>query len=304
MEEAKCKNPMIGDKWTVFILDNVLKNKTYAGYLIQGKKARVSHKKHNTVRVPEEDWIIVENHHPVIIREEIFHQVQEILYNRNSRVSHNGKLYKYTGYLKCADCNSSMHKFVYKNSHKSPQKIVFYCGYYSKRKLCTKHYITEEEIDEIVLNVVNKFVDLIIDIDKKISDNISLSYIEYENENLKFKLVELEKDSEKFRGLLDEIKKDYKNALISKNDFNLFRDRYMYELNKILLEKEKLQNSDFNDKNINIIKEIKENGKFSQVDRKMIVELIDTIYIHENKNIEIRFKYKDLYEDALRYLNS
>ena len=38
--------------------------------------------------------------------------------------------------------------------------------------------------------------------------------------------------------------------------------------------------------------------------RKMIVELIDTIYIHENKNIEIRFKYKDLYEDALRYFNS
>ena len=31
-------------------------------------------------------------------------------------------------------------------------------------------------------------------------------------------------------------------------------------------------------------------------------ELVDTIYIHEDKNVEVLFKYKNLYEDALRYL--
>ena len=105
------KNPHIGNKWTLSSLDKVLKNKNYIGTLIQGKKTRLSHKKHNTLRVLEDEWIIVPDHHKAIISEAIFNQVQEILYNRNSRVSPNGKMYRYTGYLKCADCQTSMYKF-------------------------------------------------------------------------------------------------------------------------------------------------------------------------------------------------
>lgn len=35
-----------------------------------------------------------------------------------------------------------------------------------------------------------------------------------------------------------DIKEDFKNDFISKEDLDKFKDRYMYELNKILLEKD------------------------------------------------------------------
>ena len=78
----------------------------------------------------------------------------------------------------------------------------------------------------------------------------------------------------------------------------------MYQLNKILLEKEELNNSKSNQDNIDRINRIKKIGKIDYIDRNIIIELIDKILIHENGDIEVIFKYKNLYEDALRYLNS
>ena len=97
---------------------------------------------------------------------------------------------------------------------------------------------------------------------------------------------------------------DFKNDYISKGDFELFKDKYMYQLNKILLEKEELNNSKSNQDNIDRINRIKKIGKIDYIDRNIIIELIDKILIHENGDIEVIFKYKNLYEDALRYLNS
>ena len=83
-----------------------------------------------------------------------------------------------------------MNKFKRPNSH----NVFFYCGLYIKKKQCTKHYITEDELDNIILNTINKFIELVSDLNEKISKNVSMSYYDYENENKQFRLVELEKE--------------------------------------------------------------------------------------------------------------
>ena len=294
------KTSLVADKWNLKLLDYILKNKTYTGNLIQGKKTRINHKKHNIVLVPEDEWIIIENHHKAIIEEELFEQVQSILYNRNSKVSPNGKLYKYTGYLKCADCNSSMKKFNRPNSNNA----FFYCSTYIKNKECSKHYIIESDIDSALLEIINKYIEIITDLSDKIDKDISISYIEYEKENKEFKLIELDKEEQKYRNLIDEVKEDYKNSFISKEDFDLFKDKYMFQLNRILLEKEELNNNKSNQDTIERINRIKKLGKIDYIDRNVIIKLIDKILIHENGDLEVIFKYKNLYEDALRYLKS
>ena len=113
----------------------------------------------------------------------------------------------------------------------------------------------------------------------------------------------MDKEEKKYRELLNDIKEDYKNDYISKKDLDIFKDRYLFELNKILIEKEKIKNSNFSNENIDRINRIKKLGKFDYIDRNILQELIDVIYIHENRKVEVVFKYKILYEDALRYLN-
>lgn len=131
-----------------------------------------------------------------------------------------------------------------------------------------------------------------------------MSYIEYEKENKEFKIIELDKEEQKYRNLIDEVKEDYKNDYISKSDFELFKDKYMFQLNRILLEKEELNSNKSSKETIDRINTIKKLGKIDCIDRNIVIELIDKILIHENGDIEVIFKYKNLYEDALRYLKS
>lgn len=55
--------------WSVQMVDDILKNETYTGKLIQGTTERISHKNHKIVRVPEDEWIIIEHHHKPIIKQ-------------------------------------------------------------------------------------------------------------------------------------------------------------------------------------------------------------------------------------------
>lgn len=148
------------------MLDYILKNKTYAGTLIQGKRERISHKNHNIVRKPEEEWIVSENTHNSIISETIFNQVQSILYNRNVRVNKKGRFHKYTGFVKCSECGNNLYRMA--RIKKGEEQIYYYCSTYIKSKKCNKHYILEKELDDIVIKSINKYIDLVCEIEKKL----------------------------------------------------------------------------------------------------------------------------------------
>lgn len=85
------------DRWNTKMLDYILRDETYIGNLVQGRRQRINHKTHNFVRVAEDDWIISVNHHKPIISEKVFNQVQDILYNRNIKVKSDGSYATYAG---------------------------------------------------------------------------------------------------------------------------------------------------------------------------------------------------------------
>jgi len=47
---------------------------------------------------------------------------------------------------------------------------------------------------------------------------------------------------------------------------------------------------------------MKQLAKLDYIDRNILSELVDVIYITEEREIKIIFKYNNLYEDAMRYL--
>lgn len=49
-----------------------------------------------------------------------------------------------------------------------------------KTKKCKKHYILEKELDAIVIATLNSFLELVCDVNDKISEVISVPNIEYE----------------------------------------------------------------------------------------------------------------------------
>lgn len=172
----KYKTGKVSDCWNTRIVDDILKDESYAGHLIQGKRQRLSHKTHNIARIVEDDWMVVKDYHKPIINPKMFYQVQNILYNRNIKIKRDGSYALYSGYIKCADCKNNM----YRKTKKKINQSYYYCGTYMRTHNCTKYYITEEELNEIVLEMLNKYIGLLCELKDKVEDTINTSSIEYD----------------------------------------------------------------------------------------------------------------------------
>ena len=292
----------ISPKWNTKMIDSILTNKTYIGNLVQGKRTRISHKAHNMVRVAEDDWIISKECHNSIIDKEIFEQVQTILYNRNVRVNKKGIFHKYTGFVKCSECGNNLYRMT--RIKRNEEQIYYYCGTYIKTKKCNKHYISEKELDEIVLVSLNKYIDLICEVKNKINDIVSYSKIEYNNEVKKMKIIEINKEIEKYKKLINDLLEDYKFDYISQDDYDGFKNKYMYEMNKLNIEKEELNKDNINSYNLDWIKKFKNTERIEKIDRNIVDGFIENIYIDNNRNAEIKFKFNDQFEFALKYLQN
>lgn len=292
----------ISDKWNTKMIDYILKNENYIGYSVQGKRTRISHKTHNIVRVAEDDWIIYKDHHDSIVKQEIYEQVQSILYNRNIRTNKDGKLYKYSGFLKCSECGSNLYRL---SKTKNNKKIVFYyCGTYLNTKNCNKHYITEKELDNQVLLILNTFIKLVCDVESKIDDTVLFSKVEYNKEIRKIKLNEIDVQLKKYKNLIQELLRDYEQNCISQSDYTDFKEKYMLQINQLNIEKEELLKNKINSYNLEWMKQFKKTGVIKEIDRNIVDCFIDNIYVNNDKSVDINLKFKSEYENTLRYLKN
>ena len=254
------------------------------------------------MRKAEDDWIISNDMHKPIIKEEVYNQVQNIMYNRNVKVNKEGKFYKYTGFVKCSECKNNLYRKIKKKKYKTI--YFYYCSTYIKTKQCNKHYIKEKELDQIVLSSINKYIELVCDIGEKIDNTISNSSIKYNEEAKQIKIIELNKDISKYKKLLNDLLNDYECDYISQDDYDNFKEKYLYEINKLNLEKENLTRNRINSYNLEWINNFKKVGIIEKLDRNIIDNFIENIYVGDNKDVEIDFKFQDQYKVVLEYLKN
>lgn len=170
--------------WCPSTIRNILKNDIYIGNVTQGKRRVKSYKIHKVEKVPEEEWITIENMHEPIIEKELFEKVQN-MNQKDTRVQKNGTLSMWAGILKCADCGRAMHKKYCKN--KTGAVYEYYiCGTYRKKsnQLCTKHTIKIEELEETVLKVIQMQLNMFLDIEKVFQEIDQIKNKQSDNEEM------------------------------------------------------------------------------------------------------------------------
>lgn len=101
------KNSDEGKMWNISMITGILNNKVYVGDLIQQKRKRISFKNHKFVKTKEDELIITKNNHMEIISKEQFERVQDII-KHSAKVNSNNEYDIFSGYLKCAECDSNL----------------------------------------------------------------------------------------------------------------------------------------------------------------------------------------------------
>ena len=160
-------------EWNVCMITGIIKNKVYTGDLIQQKRKRISFKNHKLIKTKEDELIITKNNHMDIISKEQFARVQDII-KHSVKVNSNNEYDIFSGYLKCAECDSNL------TIRKSKEYTYYACSSHVRKRGCNnKHTIRKDILEEKVITEINNRQDTKIDkLNRKyIFDLINMIYL-------------------------------------------------------------------------------------------------------------------------------
>ena len=140
--------------WSHVAVRNILGNPIYIGHLAQQKFTTVSFKNHKSVRRGKDEWVIAENTHEPIISQELWDKCQDV-----DRCASHGKIMKkgivlpLNSMMFCPDCGAKMKLNGHAKKRDGSVNYFYVCGTYSRcgASTCTTHYISQKQIEKIVL---------------------------------------------------------------------------------------------------------------------------------------------------------
>ena len=293
--------------WCDTTVRRILTNELYIGNLVQKKNEVVSYKVHVCKAVDKDKYIRVENTHEPIISKEDFNKVQSLL-SRDTRVSpKNSRLSVFAGFLKCADCGRAMQKKTITQPYKKYDYYV--CSTFRKldKSKCTKHSIRSDILEETVLAVITKYIQIAVDFDKMIAD-INKRKSTDNRSSILFSAIDTQKaEIDTAKKMLLDLYPDYKAGILSLENYLALKEKYENQVAKgesyiVELQARVEQNARGVDDGNEFISRFKKHRGLSELSREVLVELVDNIYIHEGGAIEIHLKCRDEFLAATEYI--
>ena len=303
------KDGKLSYAWDMTVLQRILEDQTYCGDTVQNRGKLISYKVHKHIKNPREEWIIVKDTHEAIIDRDTWEKVQDAINCRDTRVCKTGYLTYFAGHIKCADCGRAMCKNPSGYYKGKPRPYYYYvCSTYKQRSidLCTSHNIRNTILEESVLEAIKLQVNLIVDFEKTLNDIKQISNIDYRIETMNDRIKRLNQKLEKQKQLRKMTYEDWKLGNISEDEYKEYSESYTNSINQIQENieniKEELSKFEKNDDNIVWINKFTKYKNITKLSKEVVDELIDDIYVHEGKEITIKFKYEDEYKKAIEYI--
>ena len=279
--------------WTYSTVNNVLRNRIYAGDMVQ-HRANCSKFNYSGKEVGREDWIIVENTHEPIIQRAMWERTQELLKRRGRTLRLKDRVSLFAGYLVCGDCGRAMSKTALGDA------ACYICGTYKRcsSKLCTRHYITHDTLKDIIIADVNLILSKIEALSK---------IIEYREQKNKGKSAS--DKSGQLNGLKTQVGKlkerkkslydDYKEGLIDKEEYIGYRndcDGRICDIDTLItkLGEDAEKNTTLTENPF--ISQLKNTSTVNDINRIILSTFYEKIIVYEDRKIELKYKHSQIIE--------
>ena len=281
--------------WSYSSIDSTLKREMYIGNMVQG--TRFQRMRGKQKKLPKEDWIIVENTHEPIIDIETWDKVQMLLTKRTRKLDLKTNTNIFAGFLKCGDCGRAMAKNVWK-LRDGTRVFDLYCGTYRRhgKQYCTPHRLPLKVLEEIVLDDLKKIVGSIDNL-KSLVKSQDLN-VEKSKQIANTEINKIQLDLERVKKLKKAIYEDYKEELISKEDFLSYREDYSKKEELYLKQLEALEKKKEDSVTSDVfespwLKRLLNLKDIESLDREIVVEMIHHISVYEDKKIKISYNFSN-----------
>lgn len=277
-------------KWSAGTVNAILRNEKYKGDALLQKSFTVDfltkEKKKNEGEIPQ---YYVTGNHEAIIPTSTFDRVQRLLERRKAGKNRISSVSIYSSKIKCGDCGSWYGSKTWHSTSKYRQKI-WQCNHKFEEKCSTPH-LTEEEIQNLFLQAVNKLVK-----NKKeiISNHKEMAKIIFDTSVLKKEKIELEEElnivAEQVNDCINENARKVQNqdeyevrytSLV--NRFNTTKTR-LDEIKQTIIEKQSKR-----DEVEDFIQELEKQELMPEFDKNVWLSMVDCLTIHHDGKVEFTF---------------
>ena len=279
-------------KWCSVTVAGILDRQEYIGDTVNFKSTTRSYKDKTRVYLPKEDRKIFKNTHEPIIDDYTWNIAKQLRNNRK-KPTRSGKKSIFSGLLFCYDCGEKMYFQSPVTDLKS--KDHYRCSSYKHdTSLCTSHYITDEVLQNIVLENIQKVIsymksyeDLFIQeqLAKSTQDEIKkISNSKKELEKAKNRVIEID-------NLFRHIYEDNVSGKITNDRFRNLSFNYDKEQQELKIKIEQLskeiENTEKKDTDITqFISNVKKYTEITDLTPEILNELIEKILIHQAEKID------------------
>ncbi|MGI6095419.1 MAG: recombinase family protein [Lachnospiraceae bacterium] len=291
--------------WTPVAVLRILTNEVYLGTLIQHKRGTPNYKVKKEIQYSREDWIVIEENHEAIVTKIDFDTVQSLL-QRDVRVApQEESVHLFSGYVHCGDCE---HTMVRKAVPSRGKKYYYYVCSTHKAKLgCSSHSFSESKLNKIVLSLVQDHIQQICRLDEVLDYIAALPESQREIFNYDAQLTKLNEEIQRFQDLKLNLYSDMADGVISKEEYMEFRAGYDRKIQArqqslVQLKEEREQAVESNQRSATWIELFKQYENITELQRSVIVNLIERIIIYDSKHIEVVFRYEDQLHSAMQYV--
>lgn len=282
-------------KWSYNAVTRILKNEVYTGTVVQGKCTTPNYKVKKRVHKDAAEWIRVEGMHEAIISRNDFDIVQEILL-RDTRVApEQSEVFLLSGMVYCADCGEPM---VRKTVPSGDKRYFYYVcsGNKHNRHKCSSHSISEKKVITTLLESVRTYVDRTMGLAEtlQIVNDAPAKKPEVikQDDRIDALRSEMETCNKRRKNLYE----DFKDGIISREEYSIIRGQYEGELNEIQLsimrlteEKERILNNQTGKQEW--IDEVLKYKGITELKRNMLTMLIKRIEVDSSSGIKIIWRF-------------
>ena len=283
--------------WSSERISDMLQNETYIGNMVQGRMVKVNYKSKKCLRQPREKWVIVENTHEPLVDRETFQKVRLLVESRKHTRS---RTYDFLlkGLIFCHECGYPLATLNRKNAA-GEERLFFVCRTYqrfTKAGVCTCHSIKEQTVTEAVLAKVREVCQAYLNADellpmaqKAVEAARAADGTEAEIQSLRGKIDTMTVN-------LDRMYMDKLSGILGEDDFQRIylkvkADRAKLEEQLKELEKKKESPAKAEDEAKALVQRFVDSSCAS---RELLVSLIERIELSEDKQLYIKFRFKQL----------
>ena len=294
--------------WNKHMVTEILKNIVYIGHLAQKKGSQCLYAGIPYHITGEDEWIVVEHTHEPIISKELFEAVQKINRESAERSRANSGKYAYLPReknifgkkLTCAECGAVMKLHRSFSTKRDKAYFTFKCPTYAEHgsKGCSDVKKRKADLDVTVFSFIKAQMAVFIDMEHTLQSLLAAKTGSVEQGRTKSKRRLLQQKLENKKSILSGLYVDYKEGLLSRQDYLFTRERIdsaIHEIETELAEQESvtsktrgLLTGEMKWKHM-----VQKYQNAAELSQEMVEAFVETIKLHKDGSLEIKLNYMD-----------